>query len=597
MLKNLMITDSARESFFPTPLDLTVKLLADLDWNSIENVLEPSAGKGDLVRGIAERILLDNQCGHKVNVDCIEFDPYLRSVLQYEFMGQKQTEIEQQLAEFGARGELSSAEASEWKALQAEAKRREQTICHIVHDDFLTFNSRKPYQLIVMNPPFERGADHLLKAIELQSRYGGQIRCLLNAETIRNPYTIRRQVLKNKLDELGASVVFEKKAFAAAERQTDVEVAIIKVDIPVPKRESRIFESLRKAAKLEDKPVDDVTDLTVQDFFERIVSLFEVEIDAGIELILEYKAMLPYIMSDFSDKTNCYRVPNLILKVGRKEINSNTNINEYLTLTRGKYWRALFSNKDFLSRLTSNLRDEYMGSLDRMGDYDFTLYNIQQLNAEMNAKMRQGIEATIVALFDKMTQQHAWYPECAKNIHYYNGWQTNKVHKINNKVILPIYGIFSDYTWSKDTFNVREAEETISDIEKVFDYLDGNMTAPVSLHGALQRACEEGRTKNIQCKYFAVTMYKKGTMHIKFHSQELVDRFNIYCCQHKNWLPPSYGKVKYRDMNRDERAVVDSFHADGSEGAGETAYNHVMAKKAYYLDELLTNITLLPSGE
>ena len=90
MLKNLMITDSARESFFPTPLDLTVKLLADLDWNSIENVLEPSAGKGDLVRGIAERILLDNQCGHKVNVDCIEFDPYLRSVLQYEFMGQKQ---------------------------------------------------------------------------------------------------------------------------------------------------------------------------------------------------------------------------------------------------------------------------------------------------------------------------------------------------------------------------------------------------------------------------------------------------------------------------------------------------------------------------
>lgn len=104
----------------------------------------------------------------------------------------------------------------------------------------------------------------------------------------------------------------------------------------------------------------------------------------------------------------------------------------------------------------------------------------------MNAEMGKGIEETIVALFDKMTAQHSYYPEMERNIHYYNGWKTNKVHKINNKVILPIYGVFADRYWSKDTFNVREAEATIGDIEKVFDYLDGDMTAPISLHGVLQ---------------------------------------------------------------------------------------------------------------
>ncbi len=83
-------------------------------------------------------------------------------------------------------------------------KFKEEEQVHIVHDDFLTFQSRKHYDLIVMNPPFADGEAHLLKAIELQKRWGGQIRCLLNAETLLNPYTNRRKVLQSQLAELGA---------------------------------------------------------------------------------------------------------------------------------------------------------------------------------------------------------------------------------------------------------------------------------------------------------------------------------------------------------------------------------------------------------
>jgi len=129
----------------------------------------------------------------------------------------------------------------------------------------------------------------------------------------------------------------------------------------------------------------------------------------------------------------------------------------------------------------------------KMVDYDFTLFNIQQIAEQMNSGMGQGIQDTIVALFDRLTQEHAWYPECTKNIHYYNGWKTNKVHKINAKVILPVNGMFSDWSWLK-TFDVRNAESTISDIEKVFDYLDGNETASVDLHGVLVNACGAGQT-------------------------------------------------------------------------------------------------------
>ena len=330
------------------------------------------------------------------------------------------------------------------------------------------------------------------------------------------------------------------------------------------------------------------------DFMGQIVSRFNVEVDAGLELIREYESMKPYIENSFEHSP--YNSPTLTLCVGDPQLayaGDSLSVNKYLRLVRRKYWEALFSNKEFVGKLTSNLRDEYMKKVSAMADFDFTLFNIQQIAEQMNAEMGKGIQETIVALFDKLTQEHSWYPECSKNIHYYNGWKTNKVHKINSKVIIPTYGMFSSYSWHKEAFEVRQAECTISDIEKIFDYLDGNETAAVDLHGVLLRACEAGQTRNIPCKYFDVTLYKKGTMHIKFRNQALVDRFNIYCCRKKNWLPPSYGKTAYKDMTVEERTVVDGFHGDGSEGTGEASYQVVMAKPAYYLAEPTKEMPML----
>ena len=143
--------------------------------------------------------------------------------------------------------------------------------------------------------------------------------------------------------------------------------------------------------------------------------------------------------------------------------------------------------------------------------------------------------------------------------------------------------------WHKKPFNIQNAEATIADIEKVFDYLDGNMTAPVDLHGVLERACDAEQTKNIPCKYFDVTLYKKGTMHIRFRDQALLDRFNVYCCGKKGWLPPSYGRTAYSTMTAEEKAVVDGFNGDGTEGSGERVYTEIRKNQAYYLSEPTSN--------
>lgn len=598
-MSEIIATDEARDGFYPTPPNVVEKLLDGIDWYSVTNVLEPSAGKGNLVDGIASAWSKElKNYRHRdgaISVDCIEVDPYLRSIIQYEYGGQRNEEMRKRIRELESDREYdytlhkyvcrNPSDAVEHRELEAEYDKRKTVECRIIHDNFLSFNSRKRYSHIVMNPPFSNGDEHLLHAINLQSRYGGQIRCVLNAETILNPYTNRRKILRDKLEELSADVSYLDGAFSDGERKTDVRVAIIKIDVPAPEiGESEIYERLKAAEKVEEIVADDVTDLAVADFLYEIVSRFNLEVDSGLALIREYSAMQPYLLRNLSPDYK-YNKPILALRIDGDSEYTSLDVNRYLRLTRRKYWEALFTKKEFTGKLTSNLREKYHGMVDKMQDYDFTVFNIQQIMVEMNAEINQGIQDTIVAMFDRMTEQHSWYPECEKNIHYYSGWKTNKAHKINSKVILPVNGMFSCYSWEKDSFNVHNAYSTISDIEKVFEYLDGNMSANVDLMGVLELAKSAGKTKNIHCKFFSVTLYKKGTMHIKFHDQSLVDRFNIYCCQKKNWLPPNYGRTAYSDMDREMQAVVDGFHGNGAEGSGAEDYGRIVARQGYYLAE------------
>src|SRR5690606_32774673 len=100
---------------------------------------------------------------------------------------------------------------------------------NLVHDDFLTFRSRKPYDLIIANFPFSDGAAHLTKALNILEDQGGKLICLVNAETIRNPYTRERQAINSRLSRLSeCTIEYLAEEFVNAERRTNVEVALIR---------------------------------------------------------------------------------------------------------------------------------------------------------------------------------------------------------------------------------------------------------------------------------------------------------------------------------------------------------------------------------
>ena len=44
----------------------------------------------------------------------------------------------------------------------------------------------------------------------------------------------------------------------------------------------------------------------------------------------------------------------------------------------------------------------------------------------MSRNLVKGVEDCIIKLFDELFYQHSYDNDLSKNIHYYNGWKTNK---------------------------------------------------------------------------------------------------------------------------------------------------------------------------
>ena len=428
-----------------------------------------------------------------------------------------------------------------------------------------------------MNPPFSEGDKHLLKALDIQKN-GGRIICLLNAETIRNPYTSTRKALITELNKYEHTISFIENAFANAERKANVDVAIVKVTIPTKEIDSSFFNRMKAAEKVEELDREN-NELELTDFIKATISMYNVEVRAGLELIKEYKAFIPYMRKSFEKDDD----PILQLSFYGTSSYGIISENEYLEKVRYKYWKGLLGNKKFIGKLTSRLQTEYQERLSELKKYDFTEYNISVLASEMSAKIREGIEEEIVAMFDRMTYEHTYNPEFTQNRHYFDGWKTNKAYKIEKKVILPCYGVFDRWDGKP---RVYDAHSTLCDIERIFNFLDGNMTREVNAYHELEQNFMNGNTKNIELKYFKATFYKKGTVHLVFTNPKLVERFNIYVTKYKKWLPPSFGEKLYKDMDREERAATNSFCGC------EKGYNEILANSAYYLAPVTSNVQL-----
>lgn len=537
--------------FYPTPTKLAGKLIAGLRLDGRSHVLDVGAGTGVLSecllkmterQGYRRRHYSNNG---SPQIDAIEPDGNLQAILKSK----------------GFR---------------------------VIHDNFLTFQTNFHYDVIIANFPFSLGAECLHRALDLIERNGGELRCIVNAETVRNPFTRLRTAVAERLKRLGAKIVYHQGAFKDAERPTEVEVATIQVAAKAPEVVSFIFEDMQKAAQFEGREFNP-QELVTSDVIGAAVAQFNQEAQMAIRFLGEYFALKPYMR----DTLDCpksggtdYSSPLISLEVdGRSADRAGKSelTNRYLCGLRKKYWRAFIEGDGFRGQYTSNILKELDGKLNALIGYDFTEFNIRELQEELGSKIVAGAEQAILDLFDSFSRKYSYGKDFGNNLHYYNGWMRNKAHKVNHKIVMPING-HSSYSYLKGKLDDYHLHEKLTDTVKVFQYLsgEGDEDASAFVSEALRRANHLGKTA-LNLGYFSVKYFKKGTAHITFLRPDLLEKLNIFGSQRKNWLPPCYGKKRYEDMEPEDKAVIDEFQ-------GREAYEQVFANPEKFIlatDQLL----------
>lgn len=171
--------------FYPTP----ETLLENIDINCKDKVvLEPSAGKGDIVNHLYQR-------GANKVLTC-EIDPVLAEYLK----GQSQ----------------------------------------FIRPDFMQVTSEElsHINMIVMNPPFSKAESHIIHAWKVAPE-GTEIIAICNAETLKKNYRYRE--LASIVENYGV-YEYQSNAFSESERKTDVEIAILRLFKPIISQENDRWE-------------------------------------------------------------------------------------------------------------------------------------------------------------------------------------------------------------------------------------------------------------------------------------------------------------------------------------------------------------------
>lgn len=170
------------KEFYPTPVE--VLHLMNIDCKN-KIVLEPSAGKGDIV----------DYCKLNGSKDIIAFE------------------------------------------IQKDLQKIVESKCNLIGEDFLTCQPEQVshVNLIVMNPPFSNADKHIMHAWEIAPE-GCEIIALCNWQTIEKDYRYRE--LSHIVRDYGNSENLGD-CFATSERTTGVEVGLIKLYKPIV---SDIFE-------------------------------------------------------------------------------------------------------------------------------------------------------------------------------------------------------------------------------------------------------------------------------------------------------------------------------------------------------------------
>jgi hypothetical protein len=475
------------ESFYPTPRHIAARMVAKIS-DDAQNYLDPSAGKGDLAEVMRDRNGGRYHYGHKNKVDCVEINPELASI-------------------------LSAKEFS------------------VVGYDWLTYPGVSYYDAICMNPPFAQGAAHLLRAWDFM--YDGEIVCLLNKETLANPYTAERQRLAAIIADNGGTVEDLGPCFDTAIRKTDVEVSM--VYLRKVAKDDRI-EAWATMTGDEAPVFDDINapenQVAVRDVLGNLERYYNEATTHMLKGFQHLRKAALYLEANGIGTGEDYR---RIAGMGLDNINSARA--EFSRKHRRDAWMHALDRPQFTRILDKKQREQFIRDIETNSNIPFTADNIRGTLENLYLQRGKIFEMSVWNVFEELTRYFKG------NTNHTEGWKSNDNYKVNQKLVFP-WGCEWDTIFNKFQLRYNGPIDVYNDLDRVLAILDGEKFEEILTIGQAlgykfrPPGSRDGCTQPGTCNssYFEIRFFKKGTVHLKWKDLKLWEKFNITAAKGRKWV-------------------------------------------------------------
>lgn len=476
--------------FYPTPEDVIIKMLQGYDVSG-KTILEPSAGKGNIVdylkREGAEVIACEN------NTDLLKILTGKCKILRGDFL-----------------------------------KVTKEEISHI--------------NAIVMNPPFSTDKKHILHAWEIAPD-GCTIIALCNNSQFKYTHS---DDLGNVIESYGSRIVLQN-SFSQAERKTNVEVALIKLQKPAADYETEFNGFFMEEEPTGNGAAGIMGYDAIQDLVSRYVTsvkIFDEQMETARrlnDLTEEYF----YIRQERDKPAICLEITAKGLPIKRIEFKKEM---------QRAGWNWIFEKMNLKKYATRGMKEDINKFIEQQHHIPFTMKNIYQMLNIIVGTQGQQIDKAILEVFDKVTMHYD------DNRHHVEGWKTNSHYLLGMKFIFPY--MVDSYNWSWNKYKIGPSSssnyEMIEDLQRAICYITGkNYDKLKSLYSFL-RENEIPYGKWATWNYFEIRGYKKGTMHFKFKDEEVWAMFNARVAKLK-------GYPLFEHVVKKGKPVVEEDNTDESE--------------------------------
>jgi hypothetical protein len=509
--------------YFPTGAST-----AALMWNKFKrplgHVCDPSAGKGHLFRHAKEGFteLTEEQLPWLAEIPDDQITDYRRSTLRFREMAR---------TKFSHPKEISVVEID----IQHHANLNELG-AKVLGYDFLEVQSLATVSQIIMNPPFADGVQHVLHAWDVV--YDAEIVAIINAQSIKNPFSQDRQRLVALIEKYGTVEFLQSQFVDDVERKTDVEVALIYLE-KVPSKYLDMDELLHGLSRGDNGAGEDLDPQVcsalalpsnfIQDTYHRFVQAVDAARKAseasaiarrltdGIGITLE-EMQTKGVGNDFREAANSIREA------------ANTDFKERYDDLKKRAWGQILRSSLLTDKLSNQARRKIEASANSIYELEFSVGNVHGFLTGVIQSMGNIYQEMILDMFDSIIERSS------DNVVFYKSWKSNQKHRMGVRIrktrfIIPRFRTYFDGQLE------YESRQFLADIDKVFGYLHGEKDAYDGLvNGFKNNDAKSGA--RISTRYFDFRFYwGTGTIHFYPKSEEVVEKINKFVGKLRNWIP------------------------------------------------------------